>query len=93
MEQITPGLLVHMIGNTYAGAAMIGLTATLDIAQPGERILCVSFGSGAGSDAFDILVTDKITARQGLARKRRNTSPAAQKLITQPTQGIVGSCR
>ena len=69
LEQITPGLLVNVIGNTYAGAAVIGLTATLDIAQPGDRILCVSFGSGAGSDAFDILVTDKITARQGLATK------------------------
>ena len=69
LEQIAPGLLVNVIGNTYAGAAVIGLTATLDIAQPGDRILCVSFGSGAGSDAFDILVTDKITARQGLATK------------------------
>src|SRR5574338_514060 len=46
--QIEPGLLVGTIGNTYAGAAMIGLTATLDIAQPGDRILMVSFGSGAG---------------------------------------------
>ena len=26
-EQIKPGLLVPVIGNTYAGAAMIGLTA------------------------------------------------------------------
>jgi hydroxymethylglutaryl-CoA synthase len=69
LEQIQPGLLVPVIGNTYAGAAMIGLTATLDIAKPGERILMVSFGSGAGSDAFDILVTDKVTERQGLATK------------------------
>jgi len=69
MEQITPGLLVNVIGNTYAGAAVLGLTATLDIAQPGDRILMVSFGSGAGSDAFDITVTDKVTARQGLATK------------------------
>ena len=59
MDQIEPGLLVPVIGNTYAGAAVIGLTATLDIAQPGDRILMVSFGSGAGSDAFDITVTDK----------------------------------
>ena len=63
-EQIAPGLLVPVIGNTYAGAAIIGLTAILDIAQPGDRILMVSFGSGAGSDAFAITVTDAILERQ-----------------------------
>ena len=72
MEQIEPGLLVHTIGNTYAGAAMIGLTATLDIAQPGDRILVVSFGSGAGSDAFDITVTDAAPLRAGLATKTQD---------------------
>jgi hydroxymethylglutaryl-CoA synthase len=72
MEQIEPGLLVPVIGNTYAGAAMIGLTATLDVAQPGDRILVVSFGSGAGSDAIDITVTDKAPAKQGLALKTRD---------------------
>src|SRR5512147_439743 len=72
MEQIEPGLLVPVIGNTYAGAAVIGLTAILDIAQPGDRILCVSFGSGAGSDAFDIIVTDKVTERAGLAPKTQD---------------------
>jgi hydroxymethylglutaryl-CoA synthase len=66
-EQIKPGLLVPVIGNTYAGAAMIGLSATLDIAQPGERILMVSFGSGAGSDAFSLRVTERITERRTLA--------------------------
>jgi hydroxymethylglutaryl-CoA synthase len=44
-EQIKPGLLSPVIGNTYAGASIIGLTAILDIAKPGERILLVSFGS------------------------------------------------
>ena len=65
--QIEPGLLVPVIGNTYAGAALIGLTGILDIAEPGDRILLVSFGSGAGSDAFDLLVTDKLPERRGLA--------------------------
>jgi hydroxymethylglutaryl-CoA synthase len=60
-DQLKTGILVNDIGNTYAGAAMIGLTAVLDIAKPGDRILCVSFGSGAGSDAFCLQVSDRIT--------------------------------
>ena len=68
-EQIAPGLLVPKIGNTYAGAAIVGLSAILDIAQPGERILMVSFGSGAGSDAFDMQVTEAIQERRERAAK------------------------
>lgn len=63
-EQIAPGLLVPVIGNTYAGSSLIGLSATLDIAKPGDRILLVSFGSGAGSDAFVIQVTDALVERR-----------------------------
>jgi hydroxymethylglutaryl-CoA synthase len=68
-EQIATGLLVSVIGNTYAGAALIGLTAVLDVAKPGDRILMVSYGSGAGSDAFDLRVTDAILARREAAPK------------------------
>ncbi|MCS6906311.1 MAG: hydroxymethylglutaryl-CoA synthase [Anaerolineales bacterium] len=71
-EQIAPGLLVGEIGNTYAGAAIIGLTAILDIAEPGDRILVVSFGSGAGSDAFSIVVTEAIRERRNLAPKTKD---------------------
>jgi hydroxymethylglutaryl-CoA synthase len=59
-EQLKTGLLCPVIGNTYAGSSLIGLTAILDEAEPGDRILMVSFGSGAGSDAFSIRVTDRI---------------------------------
>ncbi|MBV7330250.1 hydroxymethylglutaryl-CoA synthase [Chloroflexi bacterium TSY] len=59
-EQWQAGLLVGDIGNTYAGSSLVGLTAILDQAKAGDRILMVSYGSGAGSDAFDLLVTEKI---------------------------------
>jgi hydroxymethylglutaryl-CoA synthase len=68
-EQIQTGMLTNKIGNTYSGAAMIGATAVLDIAKPGDRILMCSFGSGAGSDAFSFVVTDKILERRNKATK------------------------
>ncbi len=70
-EQIEPGLLVPKIGNTYSGSSPLGLTATFDIAKPGDRILIVSFGSGAGSDAFIFKVTEKIKGVQDKAPKTR----------------------
>ena len=66
------GLLVAEIGNTYAGSAMIGLSAVLDVAQPGQRILLVSYGSGAGADAFDLLVTERIHAARRRAPSTRD---------------------
>ena len=66
-EQIKDGLLSPVIGNTYAAASPIGLTAVLDIAKPGDRVLVVSYGSGAGSDALDLRMTDRILERQKLA--------------------------
>jgi hydroxymethylglutaryl-CoA synthase len=68
-EQIQTGLLVPVIGNTYAGSCLIGLTAILDVAKPGDRILMVSFGSGAGSDAFMLRVTERIAEHRDAAPK------------------------
>jgi hydroxymethylglutaryl-CoA synthase len=56
-----------MVGNTYAGSSMLGLTAILDEAQPGDRLLLVSYGSGAGSDAISLQVTDRIETRRDRA--------------------------
>ena len=71
-EQLNTGLLAPLIGNTYAGSAMIGLTAILDEAKAGDLILVVSFGSGAGSDAFHLRVTDRLQERRNLAPKTQN---------------------
>lgn len=78
-EQIKPGLVVPWLGNTYSGASPIGLAATLDIAKPGDRIFVCSFGSGAGSDAFDITVTDAIKTQID-----RAAAPSVEKLLQNP---------
>lgn len=70
-EQIAVGLLADEIGNVYSGSCMVGLTAILDIAQAGDRILMVSYGSGAGSDAFDLVVTERLEAKRHLATTTR----------------------
>lgn len=59
-DQIAPGLLAPTIGNTYSAAALLGLCATFDVADPGDRIMVVSYGSGAGADSFALTVTDRL---------------------------------
>ncbi len=66
-SQLETGLLSPRIGNTYAGSSLIGLTAVLDQAKPGNQVLMASFGSGAGSDAISFKVTDQIIDRQSKA--------------------------
>jgi hydroxymethylglutaryl-CoA synthase len=66
-EQIVPGWLTPRLGNTYSGSSPLGLTSTLDISKPGDMILMVSYGSGAGSDAFVWRVTDRIKEARDLA--------------------------
>jgi hydroxymethylglutaryl-CoA synthase len=68
-DQIKTGLLADKVGNVYSGSCMLGLTAILDVAQPGDRILMVSYGSGAGSDSFDLVVTERIKEVQNRAPK------------------------
>lgn len=76
--QIEKGLLTPNIGNTYSGAVPLGLASILDISKPGDRILVVSYGSGAGSDAFDITVTDN------MMNYERDKAPTIEKLLVDP---------
>jgi hydroxymethylglutaryl-CoA synthase len=64
-EQLEEGWLVNIMGNTYSGSSPTGLTAILDVAKAGDLILLVSFGSGAGSDAFVFRATEQLAAIQG----------------------------
>ena len=63
-EQYLPGILVDKVGNLYSGSSLLGLARVLDLANPGDRILLTSFGSGAGSDSFSIVVTDTIREKR-----------------------------
>ena len=77
-EQLECGLLTPNIGNTYSGAVPLGLAHVLDHAKAGDRILVTSYGSGAGSDAFDITVTDEIDSY------RRDNAPVLDKILADP---------
>lgn len=78
-EQLMTGLLVGKIGNTYAGSALIGLSAVLDVAQAGDRILLVSYGSGAGSDAFSMRTTPRL-------QEHRHQAPQTNDYISRRTE-------
>ncbi len=71
-EQMEVGWIVPWMGNTYSGSSPTGLAAVLDVANPGDLIFMVSFGSGAGSDGFVYKVTDKIKDVQNRAPKLRD---------------------
>lgn len=65
LEKLEPSLLVKTIGNTYAGASMLGLANALEVAKENKKILVASYGSGSGSDAFIFETTKQLV----LARK------------------------
>lgn len=63
-KQLGPSLIVDWMGNPYSASSLMGLAAVLDIAKPNQKIFFVSYGSGAGSDAFVFRTT------QNLVKKR-----------------------
>ncbi|MCX8204609.1 MAG: hydroxymethylglutaryl-CoA synthase [Candidatus Nezhaarchaeota archaeon] len=63
-EQYEAGLRVAKFGNTYSSSSPLGLAAVLDKAKPHQRILLVSYGSGAGSDAYVLITTPLILEKR-----------------------------
>jgi hydroxymethylglutaryl-CoA synthase len=63
-QQIEAGLLSPQIGNTYSAAVLMGLCAIFDVAKPGETIFVAGYGSGAGSDAYSLVVHEAIAERR-----------------------------
>jgi hydroxymethylglutaryl-CoA synthase len=72
-EQLAPSLVVDAIGNPYSASAMLGLAAVLDVVKPHQKIFMVSYGSGAGSDAFLWETTTNIRSLQRKRRKEKMT--------------------
>lgn len=72
-EQLAPSLTVDKIGNPYSASAMLGLAAVLDVAKPKQKIFMVSYGSGAGSDAFLWETTNNISVLQKKRQEKHET--------------------
>lgn len=69
MDQVTPGLVAYELGDLGSASVGVGLATILDQAEPGQKILLASYGSGAGADVTVLTVTENITGyrRAGLA--------------------------
>ncbi|MCB9813453.1 MAG: hydroxymethylglutaryl-CoA synthase [Pseudomonadales bacterium] len=63
-QQLETSLVVRKIGNTYAAASLMALSAVLDVAKKNQIILMVSYGSGSGSDAFVFKTTSLLEKRR-----------------------------
>ena len=73
-EQMENGFIVPNIGNTYSACSMLGLINVLEHAKKNEKILLVSYGSGAGSDAFVFTMLRNGVALPADAREKEYVS-------------------
>jgi hydroxymethylglutaryl-CoA synthase len=62
-DQISRGLLSQFVGDTGAASMFLSLSAALEKAKPGDRILAVSYGDG-GSDALEFSVIEGVQGKQ-----------------------------
>lgn len=71
-KQLELGFLVPQIGNPYSASSLLGLTSVLEQAEANKNILLVSYGSGAGSDAFWFKTRKKIKEKQKKGKLIKN---------------------
>ena len=64
-EKIKPYMVFPFVGDVGAASCSLGLINLMDIAEPGERILTVSYGSGAESSAFSFVKRKSTNAASG----------------------------
>ncbi len=76
-RQITPGLFVSQIGDCGSASSLLSLIAVLGKAEPGQRILVVSYGFGAGCDVISLRATDLLSQQ----RKQESTYPSLQEMV------------
>ena len=62
--KVEAGFIAKWIGNSYSASTMVGMCNVLDQAKPGQLILHVGYGSGAGADAFIWETTEHILEKQ-----------------------------
>jgi hydroxymethylglutaryl-CoA synthase len=76
-DQVKPGLLVSQIGDCGSASSLLSLIAILGQAQPGQMILLVSYGFGAGCDVISLKATE-LLPRQ---REQEAGCPSLEELI------------
>lgn len=54
--QLAAGLTANVLGDLGAASTLVSLAAVLDNAKMGDKIMVISYGSGAGSDALSFKV-------------------------------------
>ena len=69
LKQLLPSLIVEKIGNPYSASSPLGLCQVLDQAKSRKNIFLVSYGSGAGADAFILKTTENLVKKRNLSKK------------------------
>lgn len=72
-QQVQPPNWAARIPGTSASAPLAGLAATLDLLEPGERVMIAAAAPGFGVD------TDLFTATDALAARRAGAQPTADR--------------